>query len=87
MTQIRALPTPRRKMLEDRRGGGKAGDSREELEEGRGLLVLELVGSEDLDTASGLGASESLLLAPANEGRRVRGRGAGTNTERSRREG
>lgn len=53
--------------------GGRRGDSREELEERRRLVALELVGSKDLDTAVGLLEGESFLLASKKWGRRVGG--------------
>ena len=46
----------------------KKRDARKELEELRGLLVLELVGAEDATAAVGLGVGETLLLAPARRG-------------------
>ena len=39
-------------------------NAREELEDSRSLLGLELVGTEDFPTAVGLGVGEAVLLAP-----------------------
>lgn len=39
-------------------------NAREELEDSRSLLGLELVGTEDFPTAVGLGVGETVLLAP-----------------------